>query len=87
VSWTIGSVRGISWSHNLGAGERVRIDLSRDGGATWTPLIADVANSGNASGTYSWMVTGPATTSARIRVTWLGNGAAEDAGNVNFRIQ
>jgi hypothetical protein len=87
VNWPIGANRNVTWSHNLGTAERVNIDVSRDGGATWTPIAVDVLNSANATGTFSWTVTGPATMTARIRVTWARNGAATDASNVNFRIQ
>ena len=88
VNWTIGSARNIAWSHNVGGLERVTIELSRDGGATWTPLAAAVLNSGSASGSWSWNpVSGPATLAARIRVTWDRNGTVQDVGNVNFRIQ
>ena len=32
VTWTIGSTRSITWTHNLGAAAAVDIDVSRDGG-------------------------------------------------------
>jgi hypothetical protein len=83
----IGPSRSISWSHNLGALESVNIEVSRDGGNTWVTLASGVANSGNASGTFGWTVTGPATTTARIRVTWTANGGVQDVSNSNFRIQ
>ena len=75
VSWTIGSTRSITWTHNLGTGTTVNIDVSRNGGATWTPVAANVANSSATAGSYSWVVTGPATTQARIRVS---NAAGSD---------
>ncbi len=87
VNWTVGSTRNITWSHNLGTSETVMIELSRDGGTTWGPLGTAIANSGNTSGTVSWAVTGPATTAARVRVTWSRSPAVQDVGNVNFRIQ
>lgn len=87
VNWTVGSNRSVNWTHNLGTGESVQIELSRDGGTTWTPLATDHANSGNTSGTLSWVVTGPATTAARVRVTWTRNGSVQDVSNLNFRIQ
>jgi len=87
VNWPIGSTRSISWSHNLGTGEAVEVALSRDNGATWAPLTSAVANTGNTTGTFSWVVTGPATTTGRVRVTWMRNGAVQDVSNVAFRIQ
>ena len=31
----IGSAKNVKWTHNLGADESVRVEVSRDGGATW----------------------------------------------------
>jgi hypothetical protein len=86
VSWLVASVHNITWSHNLGTAESVQLELSRDGGATWTVLTGSVANSANTTGTYSWTLTGPATTTARIRASWVRNGAVQDVSDVNFRI-
>jgi hypothetical protein len=87
VNWLFNSNQNITWTHNLGTLESVSIELSRDSGATWTTLTANVQNSANATGTYTWTgVTGPATSAARVRVIWTSNGAVQDASNVNFRI-
>jgi hypothetical protein len=87
VNWPIGSNRNITWTHNLGTAEAVDIEVSRDGGTTWTSIASAVTNSGNTSGTFTWTVTGPPTTAGRIRVTWARDGAVSDISNVNFRIQ
>jgi hypothetical protein len=89
VIWAIGSAHNVTWSHNFGTQESVRIDVSRDGGATWTTIAPSVVNSANASGTFSWTVTGPATTgaTARVRVTWTRDPTVQDTSNVSFRIQ
>jgi hypothetical protein len=87
VNWTIGSARTITWSHNLGTLESVQIHVSRDGGATWQTLSPGVANAANTTGSFAWTVTGPATTSARIRVTWSATATVNDVSDVNFRIQ
>ena len=68
ANWAIGTARTISWSSNLAAGTTVRVDLSRDGGATWTAL----ASASPASGSLAWTATSPATTTARVRVTANG---------------
>ena len=67
-SWAIGTARTISWSSNLAAGTTVRVDLSRDGGTSWTAL----ASASPASGSLAWTATSPATTTARVRVTANG---------------
>jgi hypothetical protein len=86
VSWPIGANRTITWSHNLGDLETVRIEVSRDGGTTWELITASVVNTNNGNGSFTWAVTGPATTTARIRVTWTQNTVTTDASNVNFTI-
>jgi Big-like domain-containing protein len=86
LSWPVGSTQSLTWSHNLGTLERVHIDLSRDGGATWEAVATNVLNSGNKNGTFNWIVTGPASNTARIRVTWAANVAVKDVSNTNFSI-
>jgi hypothetical protein len=86
MSWPIGSTRTITWSHNLGSIETVRIEVSRDAGATWQLVADNVANMNDVTGSFSWTVTGPNTSRARIRVTWTQNGTASDTSDVNFRI-
>ena len=38
VTWAIGSTQAITFTHNLGVGATVVIDLSRDGGASWATI-------------------------------------------------
>ena len=84
VDWMIGSVQSISWMHDLGAATTSRVDLSRDGGSTWTTLAGGVPNASPA-GHYSWTVTGPSTTRARVRVQ-AEQVAAGDISDVDFHI-
>jgi hypothetical protein len=86
VNWTVGSTHRITWSHNLGTAETVNIDVSRDGGGTWTSLISGATNSTNTGGSYSWTIDEPGTTMGRIRVAWTSDNAVQDQGDVNFRI-
>jgi hypothetical protein len=86
VLWTTGSSYTITWNHNLGALEHVNVELSRDGGATWQTIGANVGLS-STSGSFAWVATGPATTTARVRVSWVSNASVRDDSNVNFRIQ
>jgi hypothetical protein len=86
VNWGIGSTQTIRWTHNVGIGGYVRVDVSRDGGATWNLVASSVKNSSSSAGTLSWRVTGPLTAQARIRVRWTGNTAVGDASDVNFTI-
>jgi hypothetical protein len=60
----------------------VNIDLSRDGGTIWEPVLANTPDDGK----QAWKVTGPATTQGRIRVCNLGATVC-DTSNANFTIQ
>jgi hypothetical protein len=50
--WDIGSVQTIRWT-STGITGNVRIDLSRDGGSTWTTIISSTPNDGS----EQWTVT------------------------------
>ena len=88
VTWVIGSTQTIRWTHNVGLNTPMEVALSRNGGSTWTTLAASVPNSGSTSGSYTWVVTGGATTQGRVRVTWRPAlyPAVKDVSDVNFRI-
>jgi Tol biopolymer transport system component len=73
VTWGIGTHRQMGWGHNLGTGQPVTFDLSRDDGVTWTRLASDVATRGSSSSSLLWTVAGPATARARLRVQWSTN--------------
>ena len=81
VNWGIGSTQQIKWTSNLGPAALVTIDLSRNGGTSWTQISGPIPNTNS----FNWVVSGPATTTARIRVNWA-NGPIEDVSNVNFQI-
>ena len=88
VNVGIGSTQVVKWTHNLGAQSFVRIELSRDGGATFPEtLAASHRNTAGSSGTFNWLVTGPATAGAqaRIRVSWT-SGPTADVSNASFTI-
>ncbi|HEV8438171.1 MAG TPA: hypothetical protein VGT40_08755 [Methylomirabilota bacterium] len=79
--WPIGSVQNIRWA-SAGLAGNVKIEVSRNGGATWALINGNTPN----DGTYMWPVAGPATREARIRVTNLANPAVSDASNANATI-
>jgi uncharacterized repeat protein (TIGR03803 family) len=85
VNWGIGSVQPIKWNHQLGRAAYVKIELSRDGGATWEVLEGSTKNTGDTTGVYFWTVAGPVTTRGRIRVT-AADGSATDTSDANFTI-
>ena len=82
TNWAAGSRYTIRWTHNLGAGSLVRLDLDRNGSGTYSePIAASVANAGATSGSFNWLVTTPTTGTARIRVTWLGRPISDTSDN------
>src|SRR5262249_3375392 len=81
----IGSTFPITFTHNLGVGQLVNLDVSRNGGVTWSP-ITTVTTTSDTVGTYPWVLTGPATTQARVRASWASNTAVTDSSDVNFTL-
>jgi hypothetical protein len=80
-NWVIGSTQAITWS-SISVTGRVKIELSRNDGATWTTIIFSTSDDGN----RNWGVTGPATTSARIKVTSISSPAVYDISDASFTI-
>jgi N-acetylneuraminic acid mutarotase len=84
--WPIGTLRTITWTHTLGASATFNVEISRNGGATWTVIQTGVASASASTGSSNWMVTGPSTMTARIRVRWTSNTAILDQSDVPFPI-
>lgn len=80
-TWNIGTTRSITWTAT--GLLNVRIELSRDGGSSYTQLTA---KTGAAAGSFNWTVTAPATTTARVRITTVTPTGIEDASTANFTI-
>jgi C1A family cysteine protease len=76
-SWTVGSSRSITWS--TGNGGNVKIELSRNGGASWETLFASTANDGS----QSWTVAGASTAQALVRIS---NDNGSDTSDATFSI-
>jgi Tol biopolymer transport system component len=71
TSWPVCVDVPIRWQHNLGTQERVKVEISRDGGGTWTPVAANVRNTGALRGSFFWEANGGASVDGRVRVSWL----------------
>jgi hypothetical protein len=80
-SWQIGTSHAIKWAAT--GLVNVRIEVSRDGGATWEIIAASTAASW---GSFTWPVTGPATTNARVRVGTPSATAFSDESAGDFTI-
>jgi len=82
VNWGIGTTQTIKWTSNLGGASKVDLEVSRDSGATYSSIAAGVANTGS----FPWVVTGPASTTSLVRIRRSNNPSVTDASNVNFTI-
>lgn len=80
-NWVVGSKQTLMWTSD-GVNYDVRIELSRDGGETWTPIV----DSRPVSSNLTWSVTGPATTQSRIRVTSICDNKISGTSDANFTI-
>lgn len=85
TSWRVTTKHNISFTHNLGAGHPVVIELSRDAGASWS-VITNVIKTGGTTKTVNWTVTGPPTAQARIRASSVIDPLVQDVSDVNFNI-
>jgi hypothetical protein len=82
-SWTIGSTKNITWTSSNLTGN-VKIELNRNyPSGTWEVLFASTPNDGN----ESWQVTGPASSSCRIRISSLDDPSVYDISDGNFTIE
>jgi hypothetical protein len=81
-TWTIGTSQTIQWT-SVGVSGAVKIELSTNGGATFpTTLVAGTAN----DGAEDWVVSGPVTTQARIRVSSVDSPTVQDVSDANFSV-
>ena len=75
-TWPIDSMQTIVWTSSGITGD-VMIELSRDGGTSWEPIIASTPNDGS----HPWTVTGPVTAQARVRITSLSSPTLADVSD------
>ena len=84
-AWAPATSQVITWTatDNVGV-TRIDIDLSRDNGVTYEQLSAGEVN----DGTFTWTVTAPTTTFARVRVVAsdAGGNSANDVSDGSFAI-
>jgi len=77
-TWAAGTSQTLRWTGNAGP---VKVDLSLDGGATWTPVASSAAGS-----SLSWTVPASASIRARIRVAEVTDTSFNDSSNGDFAI-
>jgi V8-like Glu-specific endopeptidase len=79
--WESGENRSITWSRT-NAGSTVSIAVSRNGGSSWSTIVSGTANDGS----YTWSVTGPASSDCRVRVRSDDYPSVSDISDADFRI-
>ena len=79
INWSIGTTQTITWT-SLDVLSDVEIQISRDGGTTWSVLVADTPN----TGMYQWVVTGPATAQGLFQVNGLVWTNPIDGSQIDF---
>lgn len=67
-NWQIGSTQRIKWIPSEFSGN-AKIEITRDGGISYETIFASTSNDGY----VDWVVTGPVTSSAKIRVSDVEN--------------
>ncbi|HEY3296071.1 MAG TPA: M14 family zinc carboxypeptidase [bacterium] len=81
-SWYTGESNNITWT-SQSFSDNVRIELNRSyPSATWETIVASTGNTGS----YSWPVTGPVSTTARVRIKGVTQTTVGDTSNANFTI-
>jgi len=80
-SWTIGTSYNITWETE-GPITDVKIELQRSVGGGWEEITASTTNDGS----HPWTVTGSATSSAKIKITKVGDDTVTDQSDVVFSI-
>jgi hypothetical protein len=78
--WAEGSTQDIKWTSQNTSGN-VKIELSRNNGSTWETLFASTPDDQQ----QSWTVTGPASTSCRVRISDV-DGTPSDMSDNTFNI-
>jgi hypothetical protein len=81
-TWDIRGTRNITWENFGDPGSSVKIELSRDGGASWSTIVASTPNDRS----HPWTVSAPDSTQCRIRVTSTSPEGYTDTSNANFTI-
>jgi hypothetical protein len=80
--WREGETREIEFTASSGP-TNVLIELDRGDGNGWQPVVE---NHPAASGTYSWLVTGPPSAHCRVRVSDAADPAVQSSSHADFTI-
>jgi len=80
-SWGVGTFQTITWT-TIGITGNVDVEVSRNGGGSYETLFSNTAN----DGAEPWVVTGPTSLDAIVRVSSVSNPFVQDVSNGPFTI-
>jgi uncharacterized repeat protein (TIGR02543 family) len=80
--WQLGETKNITWTSAGSPGSYVKIEISRNGGTSWTTLTDSTDNDGN----YSWTISGDTSINCLIRITSTNNSNITDVSNGTYSI-
>ncbi|MFH1459976.1 MAG: hypothetical protein ABIG64_06340, partial [Candidatus Omnitrophota bacterium] len=80
--WDVNSTENITWTWQ-GTVSEVKIEYSKDGGASYPNIITATNN----TGTYAWLIPDDITPQLRVKVSDLGDSTAYDISNANAKIR
>ena len=80
-SWEAFSLHNITWT-TQGTVGNVKIELSANGGTSYTDIVASASN----SGAYSWTVPNTPSSNCLVRISEASSGTPSDVSNAAFTI-
>jgi len=81
-TWTIGGTKNITWTSSNLSGN-LKIELNRDyPSGSWETIFSSTPNDGS----ESWVVTGPASSNCRIKISSLNDPSVYDISDGDFSI-
>ncbi len=83
ATWVLGEQQTIRWSSNLPATASVAVELSHDGGSTWTELAVAIFNSSS----FSWNVAGATSNNVLARISLNDTYILRGVSQAAFTIQ
>ncbi|MGH7143970.1 MAG: beta strand repeat-containing protein [Planctomycetota bacterium] len=79
----VGAALPISWDFGyVGVSDTVKIEISRDGGTTWSTIAAGAPNNGS----YLWVSQQAVSAAAKVRVTSVGDATLTDTSDSTFHM-
>lgn len=81
-NWYAGTTRTISWIDNQGIIPQIKIELSIDGGTTWSIIHSNTNNNGS----YRWTIPNSPSDFCRIKISDAADGDPVDLSDANFSI-